>query len=115
MGISSDNTWLKNFDLENLNNIYYGKIPKILKSINLKHNDGWTYIENKNKEELTSCAISFINSRYTDPLSSFGDCLVFNSTIDTMTAKLIKNEVSDCIVAPDYSPEALEILKKKKK
>ena len=31
-----------------------------------------------------------------------------------MTAKPIKNEVSDCIVAPDYSPEALEILKKKK-
>ena len=59
--------------------------------------------------------MSFINSRYTDPLSSFGDCLVFNSMVDSVTAELIKSEVSDCIVAPNYTPKALEILKTKKK
>ena len=101
LGLSSQNVWLDDFNTLELNNIYYGKIPKVLADLST--------------DELTNCAKSFINARYTDPLSSFGDCLVFNSKIDKLTAQLIKGEVSDCIVAPDYTEEALEILKKKKK
>ena len=48
-------------------------------------------------------------------MSSFGDWIALSDTCDVTTAKLIKREVSDGVIAPDYTPEALEILKQKKK
>lgn len=48
-------------------------------------------------------------------MSSFGDWIALSDTCDVVTAKLIAREVSDGIIAPDYEPEALEILKAKKK
>ena len=47
-------------------------------------------------------------------MSSFGDMAALSSKVDTPTAKIISREVSDGVIAPSYSPEALEILKKKK-
>ena len=65
-------------------------------------------------ENLTPCAIAYIKSRNSDPLSSFGDFICCSSTVDTLTAKLIKKEVCDGIIAVDFEDEALEILKSKK-
>lgn len=67
-----------------------------------------------NCKNPTPLATAFIRARGADPLSSFGDFIAANETIDSTTAKLISKEVSDGIIAPSYSPEALEILKKKK-
>ncbi|MFP8645265.1 phosphoribosylaminoimidazolecarboxamide formyltransferase, partial [Priestia aryabhattai] len=47
--------------------------------------------------------------------SSFGDCAAFSDEVDITVANLLKTEVSDMIVAPSYTQEALEILKQKKK
>lgn len=60
-------------------------------------------------------SITFLNARYCDPKSSFGDFLAINKVCDIETAKLIRREISDGIIAPGFSPEALEILSKKKK
>jgi len=49
-----------------------------------------------------------------DRMSSFGDFLSLSDECDVPTAKIISREVSDGVIAPGYSPEALEILKKKK-
>ena len=48
-------------------------------------------------------------------MSSFGDFVALSDTCDLTTAKLLKSEVSDGIIAPDYTDEALEILKAKKR
>lgn len=66
------------------------------------------------RDKLTPCAIAFIKSRNCDPLSSFGDFICCSSKVDVMTAKLIKKEVCDGIVAIDFEDEALDILLKKK-
>ena len=66
------------------------------------------------RETLTECSIAFIKSRNCDPLSSFGDFICCSSKVDKVTANLIKREVCDGIAAPDFDPEALEILKSKK-
>ena len=63
---------------------------------------------------LTPLATAFIRARYTDPMSSFGDFIALSHKVDLVTAKLIKREVSDGVIAPDFEPEALEILKQKK-
>jgi len=67
-------------------------------------------------EEINSSkpAIAFLRARNSDPLSSFGDFIAISDKVDVTTAKLIKREVSDGIVAPDYDVEALEILSSKK-
>ena len=65
-------------------------------------------------EDLTPVATAFIRARNTDPMSSFGDFIAISHTVDSCTAKLIKRFVSDGIVAPDYTDEALEILKSKR-
>ena len=49
-----------------------------------------------------------------DRMSSFGDFIALSHPVDTPTAKIISREVSDGVIAPEYEPEALEILKKKK-
>ena len=60
-------------------------------------------------------ACAYARARGTDRMSSFGDWIALSDTCDVTTAKLIKREVSDGVIAPDYTPEALEILKQKKK
>lgn len=65
--------------------------------------------------ELTPLASAYARARGADRMSSFGDFISLSDVCDTATAKLIKREVSDGIIAPGYEPEALEILKSKKK
>ena len=60
-------------------------------------------------------ACAYARARGTDRMSSFGDWIALSDKCDVVTAKLIKREVSDGVIAPDYDPEALEILKQKKK
>ncbi len=65
--------------------------------------------------ELTPLASAYARARGADRMSSFGDFIALSDTCDVATANLIKREVSDGVIAPDYEPEALEILKSKKK
>ena len=60
-------------------------------------------------------ALAYARARGTDRMSSFGDWIALSDVCDATTAKLIKREVSDGIIAPGYTEEALEILKTKKK
>ena len=67
------------------------------------------------KVPLTPIATAYARARGADRMSSFGDFIALSDTCDEATALLIKREVSDGIIAPDYTPEALEILKAKRK
>lgn len=67
------------------------------------------------KAELTPLACAYARARGADRMSSFGDFIALSDVCDRETALLIKKEVSDGIIAPGYEPEALEILKTKKK
>ena len=60
-------------------------------------------------------ACAYARARGTDRMSSFGDWVALSDVCDAMTARLIKREVSDGIIAPGYTDEALEILKQKRK
>lgn len=60
-------------------------------------------------------ACAFAKARGTDRMCSFGDFIALSDVCDVTTAKLIKREVSDGIIAPGYEPEALEIIKSKRK
>lgn len=60
-------------------------------------------------------ACAYARARGTDRMSSFGDWIALSDKCDVTTAMIIKREVSDGVIAPDYAPEALEILKSKKK
>ncbi|MDD6679322.1 MAG: phosphoribosylaminoimidazolecarboxamide formyltransferase [Firmicutes bacterium] len=60
-------------------------------------------------------ACAYARARGTDRMSSFGDWVALSDTCDLTTAKLIAREVSDGVIAPGYTDEALEVLKKKKK
>ena len=60
-------------------------------------------------------ATAYARARGTDRMSSFGDWIALSDKCDVTCARLIQREVSDGIIAPDYDPEALEILKSKKK
>lgn len=60
-------------------------------------------------------ATAYARARGTDRMSSFGDWIALSDKCDVTCAKLIKREVSDGVIAPDYDPEALEILKTKRK
>ncbi|XP_046683922.1 bifunctional purine biosynthesis protein ATIC [Homalodisca vitripennis] len=66
------------------------------------------------KETLTPQAVAYARARGADRMSSFGDFIALSDTCDLMTARIISREVSDGIIAPSYSEEALDILKKKK-
>ena len=59
-------------------------------------------------------ACAYARARGTDRLSSFGDWIALSDPCDVTTAKLIRREVSDGVIAPGYDPKALEILKKKR-
>lgn len=65
--------------------------------------------------ELSPLASAYARARGADRMSSFGDFISLSDVCDADTAKLIKREVSDGVIAPGYEPEALEILKEKKK
>ena len=65
--------------------------------------------------ELSPLACAYARARGADRMSSFGDFISLSDVCDVATAKLIKREVSDGVIAPGYEPEALEILKEKKK
>ena len=60
-------------------------------------------------------ACAYARARGTDRMSSFGDWIALSDKCDVVTATLIKREVSDGVIAPDYDPEALEILRSKRK
>ena len=61
---------------------------------------------------LLACA--YARARGADRMSSFGDFIALSDVCDVETARIIKREVSDGIIAPDYSPEALELLRQKR-
>lgn len=65
--------------------------------------------------ELSPLACAYARARGADRMSSYGDFIALSDTCDACTAKMIQREVSDGIIAPDYTPEALEILKSKRK
>lgn len=65
--------------------------------------------------EFTPLANAYARARGADRMSSFGDFISLSDVCDAATAKIIKREVSDGVIAPGYEPEALEILKAKKK
>ena len=65
--------------------------------------------------EFTPLANAYARARGADRMSSFGDFIALSDVCDVATALLIKREVSDGVIAPGYEPEALEILKEKKK
>ncbi len=64
--------------------------------------------------ETSGLAQAYARARGADRMSSFGDVIALSDTCDVPTAKIISREVSDGVIAPDYEPAALEILKKKK-
>ena len=66
-------------------------------------------------EELSPIACAYARARGADRMSSYGDFVALSDTCDKATALMLKREVSDGIIAPDYTPEALEILKSKRK
>lgn len=65
--------------------------------------------------ELSPLACAYARARGADRMSSYGDFIALSDECDVCTAKMIQREVSDGIIAPSYSPEALEILKSKRK
>lgn len=65
--------------------------------------------------ELSPLASAYARARGADRMSSYGDFIALSDKVDVCTAKMIQREVSDGVIAPDYYPEALEILKSKRK
>lgn len=65
--------------------------------------------------ELSPLACAYARARGADRMSSFGDFIALSDVCDAATANIIKREVSDGVIAPGFEPEALEILKSKKK
>lgn len=65
--------------------------------------------------ELSPLACAYARARGADRMCSYGDFVALSDTCDAATALLIKREVSDGVIAPDYTPEALEILRDKRK
>lgn len=65
--------------------------------------------------ELSPLAAAYARARGADRMSSYGDFIALSDVCDVSAAKIIKREFSDGIIAPGYEPEALEILKEKKK
>jgi phosphoribosylaminoimidazolecarboxamide formyltransferase/IMP cyclohydrolase len=64
--------------------------------------------------ELSDLASAYVRARSSDRMSSFGDWAALSETVDVSTARVLRREVSDGVIAPEYEDDALEILKKKK-
>lgn len=73
------------------------------------------FVDDIDRLDDSPLACAFARARGTDRMCSFGDFIALSDVCDVTTAKLIKREVSDGIIAPGYEPEALEILKSKRK
>ncbi len=73
------------------------------------------FVEDIEGVDDSALACAYVRARGTDRLCSFGDWVALSDTCDVVTARLIAREVSDGIIAPGYEPEALEILKGKRK
>ncbi len=73
------------------------------------------FVEDIEGLDESPLACAYVRARGTDRLCSFGDWVALSDICDVVTAKLLAREVSDGIIAPDYEPEALEILKGKRK
>ena len=73
------------------------------------------YFVNDLKVELSPVACAYARARGADRMSSYGDFIALSDTCDLATALLIKREVSDGVIAPSYTEEALEILREKRK
>ena len=73
------------------------------------------FVEDIEGLDASPLACAYARARGTDRMSSFGDFIALSDVCDVTTAKLIKREVSDGVIAPGYEPEALAILKEKKK
>eukprot|EP00339_Tiarina_fusa_P026177 CAMPEP_0117051050 /NCGR_PEP_ID=MMETSP0472-20121206/35250_1 /TAXON_ID=693140 ORGANISM="Tiarina fusus, Strain LIS" /NCGR_SAMPLE_ID=MMETSP0472 /ASSEMBLY_ACC=CAM_ASM_000603 /LENGTH=613 /DNA_ID=CAMNT_0004765071 /DNA_START=95 /DNA_END=1936 /DNA_ORIENTATION=- len=71
-------------------------------------------VTQETKDTLTPAALAYLRARNADPMCSFGDFCAISDEVDEATAKYLKKEVSDGIIASSYTPEALEILKSKK-
>ena len=67
------------------------------------------------KVELSPIAAAYARARGADRMSSYGDFVALSDTCDEATALLLKREVSDGVIAPDYTEEALQILREKRK
>lgn len=66
------------------------------------------------KHDLTPLAAAYARARGADRMSSFGDFIALSETVDVATASIISREVSDGVIAPGFSPEALDLLQAKK-
>ena len=73
------------------------------------------WVDDMNWKEFSPLACAYARARGADRMSSFGDFISLSDVCDKDTALLIKREVSDGVIAPGYTEEALEILKQKKK
>ena len=73
------------------------------------------YVDDIDGLDDSRLATAYARARGTDRMSSFGDWIALSDECDEITAKLIKREVSDGVIAPSYTKEALEILKTKRK
>ena len=66
------------------------------------------------RAELSPVASAYVRARGGDNMCSFGDCVAVSEVVDRSLARLLRQEVSDLIIAPGYDSDALEILRKKK-
>ena len=73
------------------------------------------WVDDMDWKNFSPLACAYARARGADRMSSFGDFIALSDVCDKDTAMLIKREVSDGVIAPGYEPEALEILKTKKK
>jgi phosphoribosylaminoimidazolecarboxamide formyltransferase/IMP cyclohydrolase len=73
------------------------------------------FVDDVKDLDASSIACAYARARGADRMSSYGDFVALSDTCDATTAKLLKREVSDGVIAPDYTPEAIEILKDKRK
>lgn len=73
------------------------------------------FVDDVSELDKSPLACAYARARGTDRMCSFGDWVALSDICDVTTAKLIKREVSDGVIAPGYEPEALEILKTKRK
>ena len=73
------------------------------------------FVDDVKDLDASSVACAYARARGADRMSSYGDFVALSDTCDATTAKLLKREVSDGVIAPDYTPEAIEILKDKRK
>jgi phosphoribosylaminoimidazolecarboxamide formyltransferase/IMP cyclohydrolase len=73
------------------------------------------FVDDVKDLDASPIACAYARARGADRMSSYGDFVALSDTCDAITAKLLKREVSDGVIAPDYTPEAIEILKDKRK